>query len=276
MASKRRARYRKDAPPSLPLKLTQRGLVVIAVLVLVVGGALTAAITMARNNAVNAAASQAASSSAASPTTKAATETAAASSSSQKADLDPATMPESEDPLLMLVRKDRPLKPLDFTPKNLVSLAPGKTLIAEAATQFEKLLAGGAAAGHSLRIESGYRSYTAQENLFNRYVQKYGTAYAEKISARPGTSEHQTGLAADIGLSNGECSLHRCFGDTTAGQWVAQNATDYGFIIRYPDNQAAATGYNYEPWHLRYIGVDQAKAFAKSGAKTLEEFLTKP
>lgn len=290
----RRARYRQDVAPSLPLKLTQRGIIVIGILLFVVGGVLSATFTVARNSALAAVAgagiSQTGIPAESNPNgTEPPSENAAASSSSiaepatsrnqsekpmdAEGTFDVTNIPTSDDPLLVLVRKDVPLKPKEFKPKNLVSLAPGKTLVKEAADHFSKLLTDAATAGHSLRIESGYRSYTAQANLFNRYSQKYGEAYAEKISARPGTSEHQTGLAADIGLSNGECSLHRCFGDTAAGKWVAAHAADYGFIIRYPSEHVDVTGYNYEPWHLRYIGVGQAKAFVESGKGTLEEFL---
>lgn len=293
----RRARYRKDVSPTLPLRLTQRGIVVICVLLFLTAAALSTVFSLARESAQaaifrtaqptvastsapqpvpeTAAASSSShpESAAPNPTESATTDSQAHSEEGPQSTFDVTKIKTSEDPLLVMVRKDLPLEPADFKPKDLVSLAPGKTLTQEAAAQFKVLLSDAAKAGHSLRIESGYRSYNAQANLFKRYAQKYGETYAAKISARPGTSEHQTGLAADIGLSNGQCSLHRCFGDIAAGKWVAENATHYGFIIRYPSDKVSVTGYNFEPWHLRYIGLEQAKAYKDSGAGSLEEFV---
>lgn len=290
---KRRARYRKDTSPSLPLHLTQRGVIVIGVALLVLSILVTAAFTAARNSAQTALEQAIAKNSAASQATAADPQTGAASSSSTTdsgtespaasasehaeggpdSTFDASQVHASADPLLVLVRKDLPLEPKEFKPQNLVSLAPGKTLVKEAADHFQELLNAAAQAGHSLRLESGYRSYNAQANLFRRYSNKYGAAYAEKISARPGTSEHQTGLAADIGYSNGQCSLHRCFGETPGGQWVADHAAEFGFIVRYPQDKVAVTGYNFEPWHLRYIGVENARIYVESGKGSLEEFL---
>ena len=126
--------------------------------------------------------------------------------------------------------------------------------------------------GQSLTVLSAYRSYDRQLSLFNGYKARYGKDYAARLSAPAGTSEHQMGLAADIGLSSGHCNLKACFGDTAGGKWLASHAEDFGFIVRYPADGEKVTGYKYEPWHLRYIGVDHAKAMAKSKAGTFEEF----
>lgn len=119
--------------------------------------------------------------------------------------------------------------------------------------------------GISLWIISGYRSYETQEILYNNYVANNGQAEADTYSARPGHSEHQTGLAFDIN------QISYSFGDTAAGQWVAEHAAEYGFIIRYPQEKQHITGYVYEPWHLRYLGTDLAMDVAESGL-CLEEY----
>jgi D-alanyl-D-alanine carboxypeptidase len=107
--------------------------------------------------------------------------------------------------------------------------------------------------------------------LYNGYVAKDGQAAADRYSAKPGTSEHQTGLAMDVCLANSGCSLEQAFGDTPAGKWVAANAHKYGFIVRYLPGKDAITGYEYEPWHLRYVGIELATELQRNN-KTMEEF----
>lgn len=119
--------------------------------------------------------------------------------------------------------------------------------------------------GISLWIVSGYRSYETQEIIYNNYVANNGQEEADTYSARPGHSEHQTGLAFDIN------QISYSFGDTPAGQWVAEHAAEYGFIIRYPQEKQHITGYVYEPWHLRYLGTELAMDVAESGL-CLEEY----
>ena len=111
---------------------------------------------------------------------------------------------------------------------------------------------------------SGYRSYYTQQYLYNSYVSTYGRESADTFSARPGHSEHQTGLAFDVG------SIDDYYGDTPAGIWLKENAHYYGFIIRYPKGKEHITGYKYEPWHIRYLGVDIATDIYNKGV-TLEE-----
>ena len=95
---------------------------------------------------------------------------------------------------------------------------------------------------------------------------------ADQLSARPGYSEHQTGLAIDFSSPEG-CRLEECYEDTRAGRWLAKNAQNYGFILRFPKGQQAVTGYLFEPWHYRYLGKDLTARYVASGANTLEEFL---
>ena len=174
---------------------------------------------------------------------------------------------------LALVSRDHPLDPADYKPKDLrVVAGSGHQLRADAATALESLLKTAGTQSHSLKVLSAYRSYSRQLSLFNGYKARYGTDYAMRLSAPAGTSEHQIGLAADLGLSTGSCDLKACFGETAGGKWLAANAADFGFIIRYPADGEEVTGYKYEPWHLRYIGVDQAKAMTAAKAGTFEVF----
>ncbi len=109
--------------------------------------------------------------------------------------------------------------------------------------------------------------YLYHENLF--------LPRSAQAVARPGYSEHQTGLAADVSRADGACELKACFSQTAEGQWLATRAWDYGFILRYPEGKEMATGYEYEPWHIRYVGVELARAVRDSG-QTLEEFARLP
>ena len=136
----------------------------------------------------------------------------------------------------------------------------------EAKNALSKMQADASALGLSLKLISGFRTYSYQAGLYNRYVQKDGQAKADTYSARPGHSEHQTGLAFDVG------QLKDSFGDTPSGKWLAQNCHLYGFIIRYPEGKSHITGYKYEPWHIRYLGIDVATKVKESGL-TLEEYL---
>ena len=122
------------------------------------------------------------------------------------------------------------------------------------------------ALGLDLSLISGYRSYNTQKKLYNKYVKKDGEEVANTYSAKPGRSEHQTGLAFDIG------SVDRSFANTSEAKWIEENAHLYGFIVRYPDNKTDITGYIYEPWHVRYLGEETAKKVWESGL-TLEEYL---
>ena len=144
------------------------------------------------------------------------------------------------------------------------SYAPGG-LTAECSAALSRLQNAASANGYSIYEISGYRSYWLQNDLYNRYVAADGKAAADTYSARPGHSEHQTGLALDVN------SLSSSFGNTATGRWLAANAHKYGFVIRYQKNKESVTGYIYEPWHIRYLGVELATDLYNSGL-CLEEF----
>ena len=144
------------------------------------------------------------------------------------------------------------------------SYAPGLTKETKAA--FLEMQAAAAKEGKSLSIKSGYRSYETQQTLYNNYVARDGKAAADRYSARPGHSEHQTGLAIDINRASD------AFTKTPEAKWLAENCWKYGFIIRYPEGKESITGYKYESWHVRYLGKELAKAVYESGL-TLEEYL---
>lgn len=126
--------------------------------------------------------------------------------------------------------------------------------------------------GIKLTAFSGFRSYAYQKELYNSYVSKHGAAEANRFSAKPGYSEHQTGLAFDFGGSDQSQWLKESFAATKEGKWLAANAHRYGFILRYPKGKEKITGYMYEPWHYRYLGSELAGQVKNSG-KTLEEYL---
>lgn len=120
--------------------------------------------------------------------------------------------------------------------------------------------------GFSLPLISGYRSYSTQNTIYNNYIKKWGQEYTDTVSARPGHSEHQTGLAFDVG------QLSNSYGETKEGIWLKENCYKYGFILRYLKGKENITGYAYEPWHIRYVGVDIATEIMKKNL-TLEEYL---
>ena len=177
-----------------------------------------------------------------------------------------------DDPasIWVVVNKKRPL-PSSYSPADLTNVLGG-LLRAEASGNLTNLVSGAKNSGHNLAIISSYRSFGTQQTTYNNYVAIDGQAKADTYSARPGYSEHQTGLAADLG--NGACNLEICFGDSPAGKWLAVNSYKYGFIIRYPADKTTVTGYQYEPWHLRYVGSDLATEMQKTSTKTLEEFFS--
>jgi zinc D-Ala-D-Ala carboxypeptidase len=177
--------------------------------------------------------------------------------------------------LHVVVNKQRPLSPLDYRPGSLVRVT-GVQLRSDTADAFKKFARAAKAQGVAISLVSGYRSYAQQDSLYASYVRQYGQQTADTLAARPGFSEHQTGLAVDIGNPNGSCALEACFAGTAAGRWAAEHADEFGFIIRYPEGSGGITGYTYEPWHLRYVGPQLEEEFAASGKATLEEFFGLP
>ncbi|MBH5319813.1 M15 family metallopeptidase [Paenibacillus sp. GSMTC-2017] len=170
--------------------------------------------------------------------------------------------------------------PDDYTPADLVypdvrfifsEKIEKRMMRKEAAEALEKLFSGSEEDGIYLAGVSAYRSHATQVKLFDRYVKRDGYEKARTYSALPGTSEHETGLAVDVTSSDGKCAAADCFGDTKESDWLKKNAANYGFIIRYPEGKDKITGYQYEPWHLRYVGTDIAAELAASG-ETLEEY----
>lgn len=144
------------------------------------------------------------------------------------------------------------------------SYAPGG-LVSECSSAFDKMKSAAAAEGLDIYVASGYRSYSLQQSLYSRYCNRDGKAAADRYSARPGHSEHQTGYAIDLN------TIAYSFADTAEGKWVAANCYKYGFILRYPEDKETQTGYRYEPWHIRYVGTALAKEIYDSGL-CLEEF----
>lgn len=163
---------------------------------------------------------------------------------------------------VLIVNKKNPL-PADYD--------KGEDPTAKAA--FEKMAAAAKAEDIELVAFSGYRSYEYQTSLYDRYVAKDGKDAADRYSARPGHSEHQSGLAFDIGEKGREdLWLTSAFGETKAGQWLVNNAHKYGFILRYPEGKEEITGFMYESWHFRYLEGDLATKVYESSV-TLEEYL---
>lgn len=141
----------------------------------------------------------------------------------------------------------------------------------QAARALEKLFSGAQQEGYMLKAVSAYRSYERQMQIYNNNVNTRGSDKTDKVSAQPGSSEHQTGLAIDVSCNSVGCALEVSFGQTSEGKWLKKNCHKYGFIIRYPKNKTKITGYTYEPWHLRYVGKNLAK-YLKKNKMTLEEY----
>lgn len=167
----------------------------------------------------------------------------------------------------VIVNKQRPL-PAGYTPNDL-TYAGSEQIRSTVAGPLNNLIAAAKKDEVNLSILSAFRSYEYQKELYNSYVAKDGVSNADRYSARPTHSEHQTGLAVDLG--NGQCDLQACFGETPAGKWLQKHAHEYGFIIRYGNGQENLTGYQYEPWHIRYVGTDLAYELYKNN-QTLEQF----
>ena len=156
---------------------------------------------------------------------------------------------------VLIVNKSYPL-PEDYDPG---------AILPEVMTAFNAMAAAAKKDGISLWICSGYRTYQFQKELYESYVARASKEEADTYSARPGHSEHETGLAFDIN------EISYSFGETPAGMWVKEHGPEYGFIIRYPKGKEAQTGYIYEPWHLRFLGTELATKVAASGL-CLEEY----
>ncbi len=172
--------------------------------------------------------------------------------------------------------------PEGFVPPDLIDIGNGKSLNATAYSHLKDMFADMKKAGLKVTVASGYRSYTKQKSLFDRKIKAIQAQYpkytkqqvydkAATIVAIPGTSEHQTGLSVDVTKDG---TLEQSFGKTKEGIWIAENCHKYGFIIRYPKNKESVTKIIYEPWHLRYVGIENAKKIHASGL-SMEEYYNK-
>ena len=182
-----------------------------------------------------------------------------------------------------VVDKLRPYGQIDYEPAPLevpagVRNIPGGALRPAAAAAVTDLVHAAADAGvGEIGIDSAYRSYRTQQSTYAGHVASKGQAGADAVSARPGYSEHQSGLAVDLMACDGRgCSAIEGFGPTEQGRWVAEHAWEHGFIVRYEEGYTPVTGYSPEPWHLRYIGDDLARAYHEGGWHTLEDFFGLP
>ena len=180
----------------------------------------------------------------------------------------------------VVVNKLRPLSPLDFEPQvreilssEALDNSRGLELRDVAATALEAMAKEMFFQGAGqMFVNSAYRSYEYQRELFVDKVEQYGEAEALIRSAKAGHSEHQTGLAVDVSVPAQGCAIMQCFGDTVAGKWIAENSWKFGYIVRYERDTTSITGYTYEPWHLRYVGIEIARTYANNGIHTLEDF----
>ncbi len=188
-----------------------------------------------------------------------------------------------DDPasIWVVVNKSRALNPVTFVPPDLVY--PAVTYVnrqpmrQETATALVAMLAAARSeSGLEFAVQSAYRSFETQTAVYNDDAARNGVAYADTDTARPGHSEHQTGLAVDLSSVPAACSLAACLGTTPHGRWLAANAWRFGFLLRYPADKVPVTGFTYEPWHFRYVGLSLATELHRTGITTLEEFFALP
>lgn len=182
--------------------------------------------------------------------------------------------------ILVLVDRERFFAD-DHVPADLVEApvawapsddAERRLLREEAAAHLTELFAAAEADGRPLLGISAYRSHARQEQVHDRSMQESENGAGELYSARPGHSEHQSGLAVDVSGADGVCTLEPCFAATPAAHWIEDNAHRFGFVVRYPAGKEDVTGYAHEPWHLRYVGPEVAEELHASGL-TLDEHL---
>lgn len=183
----------------------------------------------------------------------------------------------------VVINKLRPYEPIDYSPPELVvpvgvrDLA-GSPLRVDAGTALAAMITAAAGAGAGeIALSSGYRSYGVQRSTYASQVSARGTEGADLVSARPGYSEHQSGLAADVvACADGGCGGLDTFAGTPQAAWVAEHAWEFGWVVRYEDGATGVSGYSPEPWHLRYLGTELAAAYHAGGFHTVEEFLGLP
>jgi D-alanyl-D-alanine carboxypeptidase len=175
----------------------------------------------------------------------------------------------------VVVNKHTPLDPPDYEPD--LTTVRGYLVRPDAAGDLTALLDAADADGVHLTLRSAYRGYPKQAAVYEGWVAQLGQAEADAVSARPGHSEHQTGIAVDVGSSTrSECDFKECFGGTVEGRWAADHAAELGFLVRYTPDNSAVTGYAPESWHLRWVGRELAAYMNATGVTTLEEVFDVP
>ena len=183
-----------------------------------------------------------------------------------------------QDTLILVNKQNRaPIVPMTLVKPNVTptkeSYSENIYMRPEAASALEELFEGASQAGLTLYATSGFRSYSTQKAIFERKLEKMSESAANKSVAKPGYSEHQTGLAMDVeGETTKNTGLTEAFGSSPEGIWLAEHCHEYGFIIRYPKDKINITGYIYEPWHIRYVGREAAKEITELGV-TFEEYI---
>lgn len=192
------------------------------------------------------------------------------------------TISDTSDPL-MLINKYHKL-PDDYEPENLV-LTPSACVIGEdyscqtetqyvvkeVADAFQKMLSDAKKEGIELKSIASYRSFAYQKNLYDYYANLNGADYADAYYARPGQSEHNSGLAIDVTMGDWNFTELK---EAPKYDWLLEHMAEYGFILRYPEDKVDITGYAYESWHLRYVGIEAALAIQQSGL-TLDEYIAR-
>lgn len=175
----------------------------------------------------------------------------------------------------VVVNKRRPLDPVDYEPD--LTVVRGYLVRTDAAPDVAALLDAADADGVRLTLRSAYRGYPKQVEVYDGWVAQLGAEQADEVSARPGHSEHQTGLGVDVGgTTRPACDFEACFGETVEGRWVAEHAAEFGMLVRYTRQNSAVTGYAAEPWHLRWVGRELAAHMRATGVTTLEEVFDVP
>lgn len=186
---------------------------------------------------------------------------------------------ELRDPrsLTVLVNKLRPIDPIGWVPEDLempvgIDNPSGHPIRAAAARALETMSSAATAAGVPFQLVSGYRSFELQRTIFDDFTAEDGVEAAESYSARPGHSEHQTGLAVDLDDGSG-FAFEGAFGETRAGLWLREHCVEFGFILRYEQGEQPVVGYIYEPWHFRYLGTEIALDMRARGIINYEEYV---
>mgnify|MGYP000685705380 FL=1 len=182
---------------------------------------------------------------------------------------------DSAKSLQVVVNKKRPLNPITYAATRKVQI--GYSWVAKPAADAYAQLKAAVSAKKlgTLCVNSGFRSFNSQTLIHDAKVALLGKTAGEKLAARPGYSEHQTGLAMDVSTTQLGCRIGS-FGASKASKWIAANAWQYGFVVRYPNGKTSITGYVWEPWHLRFVGVDLATEMQSKKIATLEEYFALP